>query len=252
MNRWLLLRGLGRDSRHWGSFPERLHESLGPIDLLTPDLPGNGRRNGERSPPSVAAVVEDCRARLPPTRVREPLNLIALSLGGMVALDWATRYPSEIARCVLINTSLAGISPFHQRLQPGQYPTLLRLVLGMAPDAAEARVLAMTSAQCSPQTLLEWTRFRRERPVARGNLLRQVRAAAAYRAPPAAPPLPVLLLASKGDRLVDVACSRAIARCYGWPLFVHGSAGHDLPLDDGRWVAEQVRHWCADGAPHPG
>lgn len=247
MNRWLLLRGLGRDSRHWGAFPDCLREVMGDIELLTPDLPGTGRRNGERCPATVAALVEDCRARLPPTRDRDPINLLALSLGGMVALDWATRYPQEVARCVLINTSLGGICPLHRRLQPRHYPTLLRLTLGMGAEAAESRILRMTANSHPPQTLLEWTRFRRERPVAAGNLWRQILAAAKFRAPRAAPPLPVLMLASARDRLVDVSCSRAIARHYGWPLFVHASAGHDLPFDDGRWVAERVQDWCASG-----
>jgi len=41
-----------------------------------------------------------------------------------------------------------------------------------------------------------------------------------------------------------VWCSpRALALQWGATLRVHGTAGHDLSLDDGPWVAEQVRRW---------
>jgi pimeloyl-ACP methyl ester carboxylesterase len=40
----------------------------------------------------------------------------------MVAVEWASRYPQEIARCVLINTSMRPYSRFHQRLRWQNYP----------------------------------------------------------------------------------------------------------------------------------
>lgn len=249
MNYWLLLRGLGRDARHWGDFPRQLRDALGEgeAEVLTMDLPGNGQRNDEPSPASVAAMVDDCRSRLAPKLCGEPLQLLALSLGGMVALDWLCRHPDEIARCVLINTSLGGVNPVYQRLRPRQYWRLLRLLLGAAPESAEALILAMTSNRPDKQLLAEWVTYHRERPVERGNLLRQLQAAARFRAPTVMPPTPVLLLASEHDQLVDVACSRRLSRRYHWPLIVHGSAGHDLPLDDGPWLAAQVRRWCQPG-----
>jgi hypothetical protein len=32
---------------------------------------------------------------------------------------------------------------------------------------------------------------------------------------------------------------------------LHPSAGHDLPLDDGPWVAAQVRDWLTGNLPTP-
>ena len=51
---------------------------------------------------------------------------------------------------------------------------------------------------------------------------------------------PLLLLAGAGDRLVDPACSRRLARTWQVPLLEHAQAGHDLPLDDPDWVAHQA------------
>jgi hypothetical protein len=53
----------------------------------------------------------------------------------------------------------------------------------------------------------------------------------------------VLVLCSAADTLVDPDCSRRIAAALGASLAVHPSAGHDLPLDDGAWMAEQVALW---------
>jgi pimeloyl-ACP methyl ester carboxylesterase len=79
--------------------------------------------------------------------------------------------------------------------------------------------------------------------VSRVNVIRQLAAAARYQAPAGAPLMPVLLLAGAGDRLVSPRCSEALARQWSAPLAVHPTAGHDLPLDDGAWVAGQVKGW---------
>ena len=75
------------------------------------------------------------------------------------------------------------------------------------------------------------------------NALRQAFAAARYRGPAGRVETPLLLLASRGDRLVDVACSRAMAATFGWPLREHASAGHDIALDDPGWVVSRIVEW---------
>ena len=75
------------------------------------------------------------------------------------------------------------------------------------------------------------------------NALRQLLAAARFRAPARAPQRPVLVLTSRGDRLVHTSCSEALARAWGSPLARHPGAGHDLPLDAPDWVVAQVRQW---------
>jgi pimeloyl-ACP methyl ester carboxylesterase len=92
------------------------------------------------------------------------------------------------------------------------------------------------------EAIAAWTAIRQSRPVRAGNAFRQLVAAARYRAPPAAP-VPTLVLASAGDHLVDTRCSLEIARRWGCSLAVHPEAGHDLPLDDGLWVACVIRAW---------
>ena len=73
--RWILLRGLTREARHWGDFPARLRAAFTDATIHTPDLPGNGRLHAQASPASVGAMTEHCRAQLraagiAPERVR--------------------------------------------------------------------------------------------------------------------------------------------------------------------------------------
>jgi pimeloyl-ACP methyl ester carboxylesterase len=141
---------------------------------------------------------------------------------------------------VLINTSLGGHSPFWQRLRPGAWPDLLRAAVADAPRR-ERIILARTStARGADDTLAaQWAAWALERPVSRVNALRQLAAAARYREG-ARPAVPVLLLASAGDRLVSVRCSQRLAQAWGCPLRLHATAGHDLPLDAPGWVVDQV------------
>ena len=118
-------------------------------------------------------------------------------------------------------------------------------------DAIECTVWRLTSNAPGPRTAVidDWVAARTRRPVSAINALRQLVAAARYRAPTVAPSPPVLLLASQNDHLVNSRCSLAIADAWHCALALRPDAGHDLPLDAPQWVIEQVRHWLAQQAP---
>ncbi|MDX1588576.1 MAG: alpha/beta hydrolase [Oleiphilaceae bacterium] len=237
----LLLRGLGRESEHWGGFPQRMAAVLAPGAVHTLDLPGMGANHRETSPLSVAAIRARLQARA--AKCQEPLLLVGLSMGGMVALDWARQAPGQIAGVVTINTS-SGLNPPWQRLHWQQWSTVLEL-MGRGPSLQrEAGILALTSNRPAPAGLLDdWRRFQQQRPVTRRNVLRQLLAASRYRPAATPPAAPVLLLSSRGDRLVSSQCSRTLSRRWDCPLREHGTAGHDLPLDDPEWVLHEIRQW---------
>jgi pimeloyl-ACP methyl ester carboxylesterase len=243
---WVLLRGLTRESRHWGSFPDIFRAAIPDAQVVALDLPGCGRLANEESPTRVAAMVERCRTELRAHPVRAPYQLLAMSLGAMVAVDWASRYPDEIGAGVLINTSMRPFSPFYRRLRPRTYLPLLRALFSAhGARQREALVLRLTSSTRvdDRDTLDAWAGYWQERPVTRRNALRQVVAGARFCAPVERPASPLLVLASKNDGLVDYRCSQSLAMRWQLPLVVHPTAGHDLPLDDGAWVATQVRRW---------
>ena len=243
--RWVFLRGLMRDQRHWGAFPHQFAETLGIEQPLLIDLPGNGLRHLEESPTSVPAMAAWLREELhrlaPP-----PYRVLAMSLGAMVTVAWAEAHPEDLDAAVLANTSLKPISPFYRRLHPRAWPLLLRMAMGQpTAEAAEQAILALTSRHLeqTQAVVADWVRWRESHPVSRANALRQHAAAARYRAPRRAPAVPWLIANGAGDRLVHPSCSASLAAAWQSPLVVHPTAGHDLPLDDGAWLAEHIRDW---------
>lgn len=248
MTTWVLLRGLMREARHWGEFPMVFQDAVGAQNVVTPDFPGNGSLHLQTSPASVAGLADDCRAQLKRLGFAPPYRVLALSLGAMVAVEWSTRYPGEIERMVLINTSLAPFNPFYHRLRPANYPGLLGFLVFSSVAQRERLILRITSrlerTQQEQAALLEkWIGYAHDCPVTRANILRQLQAAITYRAVQTVPPVPVLLLGGLQDQLVNVKCSLALAQRWDCPIRLHPTAGHDLPLDDPIWVAQQVREW---------
>ncbi len=248
---WVLLRGLTREAGHWGGFPDRLQQALGEgARVILLDLPGNGALNGQPSPWRVQDMLQACRSQLLACGLQPPYRVLAMSLGAMVAAEWMRHAPQELASAVLINTSLRPFSAFYRRLRPRNYAALLRLAWNWRqPLQAERLIHALTSRRMDlrEQVVPGWAQLRAERPVSRANALRQLAAAARYRAGTAAPAVPLLLLGSAGDGLVHAGCTAAIARAWGCAQARHPTAGHDLPLDAPGWVVQQVCDWVAGG-----
>ena len=55
---WVLLRGLMRDSRHWGGFPQQFQARFPDARIETVDFPGNGLLHDNVSPASVPSMAE--------------------------------------------------------------------------------------------------------------------------------------------------------------------------------------------------
>jgi pimeloyl-ACP methyl ester carboxylesterase len=234
--------------------------------VLTPDLPGNGMRWAERSAATVPALMEAVRADLAAQGIHPPYRLLGMSLGAMACVAWAEMYADEVEAMVLVNTSLRPFSGFHQRLLPRAWLPLARLLtLGASPEVMEQAVLALTSRNefseaARAQLLAHWVGLRQRHPVSRASAVNQLLAAARYRAPQAAPAMPILVVGTHGDRLVSPRCSESLARHWRVPLVQHTDAGHDLPLDAAEWLAAQVAHFntctrpawsCVPDGPQP-
>jgi alpha-beta hydrolase superfamily lysophospholipase len=241
---WVLLRGLTRESGHWGSFATQFQSFNPGTHIEMVDLPGSGQLHQQRSPESVQGMVMACRSQLASRQVKPPYHLLALSLGGMVAVAWMQDFAEEVRAALLVNISMRPFSSITQRLRPASYLPLLGLLAFRWPvRVSERAILRLTSNLADEAVLPTWVAIRQQRPVSRLNTLRQLWAAARFHAPATRPHPPVLVLTSEGDRLVSSQCSLALASAWRTVLGVHPGAGHDLPLDDGPWVAIQVRRW---------
>ena len=256
--RWVLLRGLVREQRHWNDFPQVFKRYFPQDQLVLHDFAGNGRRYREKSATSIQAMVEDVRhtvvsASPASDPQQQPVHIIALSLGAMVATEWMIRYPHECAASVLISTSMKGLNPLQQRLLPSSYASIIRsLLLAGPPEQKERRNLKLVSNLAAEdetrrKTLIEqWVGYARECPVSASNGIRQLFAAARFHIPENKPVQPVLILRSLADHLVSPECSATLADYWQKPLQTHDTAGHDIPLDDADWVCAKILQWLAE------
>ena len=243
---WILLRGLARESRHWGAFIPRLQAMFPSAQITLLDLPGTGCYYQENSPKTIAEITHQVRAHaLAQGCLQQPVNLLALSLGAMVAWQWRQCYPEDIATATLMNTSFASLSPFYQRLRWQSYLRFISLVITNNIRLREEKILQLTSnySDDANAILIEWEKIQTEQPISLKNSVRQIMAAASYKPSNCKPASPVLLLTSLHDRLVSPRCSMAIQQQWQLELRTHPKAGHDLTLDAGDWVAMQLKDW---------
>jgi pimeloyl-ACP methyl ester carboxylesterase len=243
---WILLRGLAREARHWADFPERLRASGIEGNIVLADLPGSGVHSRVRVPTNVDAMVDFVRADLMSHGYTPPFRLVALSLGAMIAVAWAQRETREVEGLVLINTSMRPFSGPLMRLRPRALPELLCATLRWRTRRdAEAAIHNLTCNRRDKRgtDLAAWAAIYRSAPVDRSNALRQLWAAARFRADDAAPQCPTLVLSSRGDALVHPGCSASLAQAWGVEHRQHLWAGHDLPHDDPAWLADAVAAW---------
>lgn len=243
---FLLLRGLTREQRHWGEFVPLLQQQFPAAHILALDIPGNGARYQQVSPASIAAMTDALRQQLIDLGHTGPLQLIALSMGGMIALDWMQRYPSEIASAVLVNCSVSSFSPFYQRLRWQIYSCIFK-IFRQNPAERERTILQLTSnlQRENAALLASWQQWQQQCPVSSSNALRQLRAAANFK-PLHKPSQPLLLIASVADQLVDYRCSLKLQQVWQLPLVTHPSAGHDVALDDPAWLVDVINDWMRD------
>jgi pimeloyl-ACP methyl ester carboxylesterase len=246
---WVLLRGLTREHRHWEGFPEKLQQCFADAQIVTPDLPGNGDHAYIISPGCIQDMMLFLRKDIASTIASGPVHIIGLSMGAMVAIEWMKSYPQECAASVLINTSLKGISPFYHRLRPENYYRILYSLLTSNNYGREKAILQMTSKLYpnTEQLLQRWVSYAEENTVLPSNALRQLLAAGRYSSAKLKPGVPILLLRSKNDKLVNSQSSVLLAQNWSLPIETHPLAGHDLPLDDGDWVCQKIMQWLANG-----
>lgn len=238
----LLIRGLTREQRHWGEFKPLLAEAI-TNPVLSFDFAGVGQLYQQRSPCSISGLRQSVRRQwLQAPQYTGRVHLLAISLGAMLAADWAAHYPHEVASVTLINSSAKPLSPFYRRLCWRNYPAILRSIAA-GPAQREQLILQLTSARSAEHTdiVASWQLWQKQQPVSKINALRQLWAASRFKVPPA-PACPTLLLSSLGDTLVSPHCTAALARYWQAAHSQHPWAGHDLPLDDAPWLVAQ---WAA-------
>jgi pimeloyl-[acyl-carrier protein] methyl ester esterase len=245
----LLLRGLGREQRHWGTFPDILGAEVKARRVFCLDMPGAGTEFGRDCPFTIEAITRDVRERWLTLQQEHsgPWGLLAISLGGMVAMHWCATYACDFERLVIVNSSASNLSHPLKRMSPEVIPDVVRAIFESDAVNREKRVLKITSRLADNHDVIarQWSTYGADHPVRRKNVLAQLYAASRFRAPERID-TPMLVLAGARDPLADPMCAYRLSRHFKAPLHIHPGAGHDLPLDDPRWLARQVRGWLEE------
>ena len=232
----VFLRGLIRSRFHWGTFPRRFDKDF---QVIEPERPGNGYLYRDTTPGSIPAMMEAVRAQVR-TTTTAPVIIIAVSMGAMIATEWARRYPQEIRQLHLVNTSLANLSLPWQRMKALSF---LRLISTTGSRLRlEQTILKLTMSR--PLGMAEkelWLDFAEAHPLRWRNIFVQLIASSGYQGPREAPVENIVMYNASGDQLVKPGCTMAIARQWKKPLITHPDAGHDLPMDDPQWLEEKIR-----------
>lgn len=246
---WILLRGLAREKGHWGPFAETFTQTFkSQGEVLQIDLPGTGEFRNLTSPASIKEIFEFVRGQaIERAPSNSTFNLVAISLGGMVAMEWMKQRPEDLSGAVLINTSLKSLSPIYHRLRWQIWGKFLKVLTEQSPRERERLIIDMliNKEEARNAALPVWTKIASDHPVSYRSALNQLMAAARFNGLDKETSVPVLLLSSLGDRFVDPSCSTALHDKWDWPIERHPWGGHDLVWDDPDWIIAKIKSWSS-------
>lgn len=244
----LFIRGLSRQQGHWGKFPTILAQALNErglkVNLVFEDLPGFGCRNQQSSPSSIEKIAELLSPTLEKlySKTEQKIHLLGISMGGMIALELAKRFPEFCESLVMINSSVKPVSRMYQRLQPSAYLAFFKAWFHPVMRESERQILKVSSEKYAhDEALLDnWLSLRKMQPPSRIAAFKQMIAASKYQAPDSPPLKKVLLVASKKDLVASYKCTLNLAEYWHIQAIIHETAGHDLALDEPVFLAKRL------------
>ncbi|MHB1543927.1 MAG: alpha/beta fold hydrolase [Gammaproteobacteria bacterium] len=213
------------------------------IEMSFWELPGHGERIGIEIEPTLSAWARDCLSALP----REPQVILGWSLGGLVALELALRFPERIRGLILVCTTprfLSGpdwpdghdlqvLERFEHDLEE-QYEATLRnfLLLQICNLAASREVVPRLRDALASGGVARVSGLRAGLEILKVSDLRYALRGGLRQ--------PVALLAGKRDRLVMPGAIDWMAHTLGIEPAWLVQAGHVPFLTDPDWFTRQV------------
>lgn len=239
----VLLRGLGREARHWGSFPGYLSSQEFCNEVHCIDLPGMGKFSEITSPLTISETAEFVATQLPEKSEDRPKVLVAVSLGAMVAVELIKKRPDYFEKAFLMNTSFRNLSTLTERFQWFAFQQFAKILMQIKnPYQREYEVVKMVSRSQDrwQEVAQNWGKIADTYPIKPKNILRQLLAASTYQLPANKLSTAIVVMNSLGDRMVNPKCSQVFSEQWHLPLKTHRWAGHDIIVDDPEWVVQQL------------
>lgn len=243
---WLLIRGLMREADHWGDFPKELGAQDGVGRVVCLDLAGVGTESSRVFLPSIKQAVEDLRSRFKNhehDKDDEEWGILGISLGGMIAMQWVSDHPYDFKKIVVMNSSSKEL-PVWKRLTLPSIAVTLECFMEKDLVKREKKIIDMVSNLRKNDLKLidSWIKIAQKNEFSKLNAVNQLTAASIFKLPKKIK-TPMLVLTSRADRMVNHECSKYIAEKFNAPIKIHPSAGHDIAVDDSKWLTEQIVDW---------
>lgn len=241
-----LLMGLTRESANWGpTFVENIKKSLPKARIYFLDLPGSGKYNHVKAG-SIPEMVEFMRAEVLDVieKKNRPNYICATSLAGMVATEWTIEHKNDFQGLVIINSSFKGICKSKERVRLKVKLKMFSVIFKKTNVERESIIVTINSnkPEIYDSVALAWGNIKDIRPMTKANMFRQTMAGMKYK-PEGKPELPLLIIGSKADRMVCPTCIEKTHEAFGGTLIWNETAGHGLPVDEPKWLSNQISTW---------
>ena len=246
-----LLRGLGRESGHWGNtFMDQVKETYPEATFTLLDLPGAGAFHYQSAQISIegmsAFLQQEYQESLQNTSGKN--ILLATSLSGNVALEWVLHHPDNFQGLVLVGTSLKKVCKKKERVQKSAKKEFFDIFMTADVTEREQKFLSINSNLYAENDsiLQRWIDIQEKRPISKTTLFKQTMAGMFYLTPNTKPAIPILVVGSEGDKIVNPVCIQKVQTHLEADLAMHEYAGHGIPIDAPVWLADQLTHWADD------
>lgn len=243
MVNFYLLRGLSRQSAHWGTFPMDLLERFPHSKLIEMDLPGVGTLNQINSPLHIERIVDILRTTY---YIKEGINIfIASSLAALVAITWVQQEKQDFQGMVLISPSLKGICKFTERFKPRSWYDCGVIMLHPSSRVREKKLLKinMNDNHSREEILESWIGIQKSTPYKARNIFRQMIAGNRFNLIDQPIDVPILIGGSMKDKLVSSGCFIKLKIKLGADIALHDYAGHALTLEASAWLTDKIYSW---------
>ena len=242
-----LLRGLTRESGHWGSFIGSLELGLPNAQIHLLDLPGAGKHVNTKASIKASKMVDFMRDEIL-VELEKPdrTNIIcATSLAGMLACEWTIRFKNDFQGLIVISASFKRICTPTERVSWPVKLEMIRILFTRNIRKRENRIIKVNSNKPHIFESLtnDWTKIQSERKMSRLNIFKQSVAGLLLDLKNKKPNLPTLIIGSFGDRMVCPECIKKSHDYLGGTLIFHSDSGHGIPLDEPEWLSRQVSDW---------
>ena len=238
----LLIMGLGYPSAMWHRMRPALSASYRTIVL---DNRGAGQSDVPPGPYSIALMASDAAAVLDAAGVPSA-NVFGVSMGGMIAQEFALQYPGRVQSLILGCTAAGG--PTAKRAEPAAIEMLKARTWMSREEAAEAAIPFIYDT-ATPRHLIDEDIAQRDPwPTSPAGYLAQLQAILPWESFSRLPQItaPTLVIHGRADRLVPPGNGELIAaRIPGAQLVLIESASHLFSTDQPEAAEKAVFEFLA-------